>query len=191
MQRLLLGSWALLLAVAACGGTAPAPESPVDVDASAEPIASGTNDSAPSPADEAAPSASATDEASESARASAGAPASKEDIQAVLQLVLEDEELTPFLHLEEPGRFPVKIAGSLPSGLELVKATKPVEIVDTAEGKKKPVIVFTEIDVGPSRAQVRYRYDVEQVKGASTLEKRDGRWVLVRSRITERQELER
>jgi hypothetical protein len=104
----------------------------------------------------------------------------------VLQLVIEDQELTPFLHLEQPDRFPLRVAGNLPPGLELTKATKPVEIVDAAEGKKKPVIVFTEIEVSPARATVRYRYDVEGVKGSCTLEKRDGHWVLAKSRITER-----
>lgn len=180
MKRFLFGLGACLLA---CGASAPPAESPADVESSAADAAA-----EPEPAEKAEAEPESTPAA---ARASEGAPATKEDIQAVLQLVVEDEELTPFLHLEQPDRFPLKIAGDFPPGLELVKATKPVEIVDAAEAKKKPVIVFTEIDVGPSRAQVRYRYDVESVKGASTLEKRDGHWVLVKSRITERQELKR
>ena len=181
MTRSRLGPCVCLVACIACGGSAPAVDSPADLEPTATPDAEVGSEQ---------PSPDATEPA-ESTPASAGALATKEDIQTVLQLVLEDEELTPFLHLEQPARFPVKIAGNLPPGLTLVKATQPVEIVDVAEAKKKPVIVFTEIDVGPSRASVRYRYDVEAVTGSSTLEKRDGRWVLVRSRITERQELKR
>src|SRR5690348_17343490 len=39
-----------------------------------------------------------------------GEPAAADDVQAVLQLVIDDEALQPFLHLEQPGRFPLRIA---------------------------------------------------------------------------------
>src|SRR3954452_20044608 len=48
----------------------------------------------------------------------AGAPASDEDVTAILQLVVNDPELDNYLHLGEPGRFPLQLAGErLPSGL--------------------------------------------------------------------------
>ncbi|HEY8943155.1 MAG TPA: hypothetical protein VIM73_02785 [Polyangiaceae bacterium] len=166
----------------ACGGSGAPAESAAGVEevpeASSEPA-----DSTPMPASEEPPSP-ASDAATPASET--GAPASKEDVQAILQLVLDDEELTPFLRLERPDRFPLRIAGDLPPGLELTKATKPVEIVDASEGKKKPVVVFTELSIGPQQANVRYRYDVEGVRGSCTLDKREGRWVLARSRITSR-----
>jgi hypothetical protein len=177
--------WCLCVFLIACGGgagAAPA-ESPADVEG-------GDGQPAESSSSAAASDAGAADAAPKAEPAAAAGEATKEDVQAVLQLVIDDEELNPFLHLDQPDRFPLKVAGSFPAGLELVKATKPVEIVDAAaaKGGKKPVpvLVFTEIDVQPTRASVRYRYDIEGVKGACTLEKREGRWVLAKSRITER-----
>jgi hypothetical protein len=73
----------------------------------------------------------------------------------------------------------------LPQGIELTKATKPVVIVAEGDVDKKPVIVFTELKIAGDDASVRYRYDVEKVRGSSTLKRRDKQWVLVRSRVTE------
>jgi len=168
--------------VAACGG-APA-KSAADADAEAEAEADADTDTTA-----ASDGASESPEGPAPARAepdSAATPASKEDVQAVLQLVIDDEELTPYLHLERSDRFPIRIAGELPPDLALTKATQPVQVVDAAEAKGKPVIVFTEISVAGENASVRYRYDVEGVRGSATLSKRDGRWVLARSRVTAR-----
>ncbi len=114
------------------------------------------------------------------------APATVNDAQEVLQLVIDDEALNPYLHLDKPDRFPLRIAGSaLPAGVELTKATKPVIIVADPASEKKPVLVFTEIKIEGDDASVRYRYDVENVRGSSALKRREGRWVLLRSRVTE------
>jgi hypothetical protein len=108
-------------------------------------------------------------------------------VQEVLQLVIDDEALTPYLHLEQPDRFPLRVATrNLPKGIELVKATKPVVLVDDPEADKKPTLAFMEVDVKKDTASVRYRYDVEGVRGACTLERRDGRWNLKKSRVAER-----
>ena len=113
-------------------------------------------------------------------------PASNQDVQTVVQLVIDDEALQPYLHLDKPDRFPFRVAGSdLPQGIELTKATKPVVIVADPASEKKPVLVFTEIKVEGDEASVRYRYDVEKVRGSSTLKRREGHWVLTRSRVTE------
>lgn len=127
-------------------------------------------------------------EAAPEKSSNAGAPAaSNEDVRDVLQLVIDDDALAPYLHLDRPDRFPLRVAGTvLPQGIELTKATKPVVVVAPAEAEKKPTIVFTEIQVSGDDASVRYRYDVEKVRGSSTLKRRDGHWVLVRSRVSER-----
>jgi hypothetical protein len=181
--------WCLCAFLIACGGgsagSAPA-ESPADVDGAER---ADRADSPPVDSSAATSDAAGAEAAPKSDGPAATGEATKEDVQTVLQLVIDDEELNPFLHLDRPDRFPLKVAGSFPPGIALVKATKPVEIVDAAEAKgdkPKPVLVFTEIEVQPARATVRYRYDIEGVKGACTLEKREGRWVLAKSRITER-----
>jgi hypothetical protein len=113
-------------------------------------------------------------------------PASNQDVQSVLQLVIDDEALEPYLHLDKPDRFPFRIAGSeLPQGLDLTKATKPVVFVADPASEKKPVLVFTEIKVDGDQASVRYRYDVEKVRGSASLKRVDGHWVLKRSSVTE------
>jgi hypothetical protein len=114
-----------------------------------------------------------------------GGLATPEEIQAVLQLVLDDEALEPYLRLGEPGRFPLRIAGEIPGGLDLVKATKPVQIVEGPKDKKDAVLVFTEVKLSGKKASVRYRYDVEGLRASATLEKVEGRWTLKRSRLTE------
>jgi hypothetical protein len=113
---------------------------------------------------------------------------SADDATAVLELVVNDPELDPYLKLGEPGRFPLKIAGSsLPANLKLVKATKPVEIVSGAKDKKDPVLVFTEIEISGKKASVRYRYDIEGIRGSASLTKGQYGWELTQSRVVEHQ----
>lgn len=141
-------------------------------------------DSPPSEA-EAAAEQPATHEAATKPKDNAG-PATHEDVQAVLQLVIDDEALEPYLHLDRAERFPLRVAGKdLPADLELVKATKPVIWVADASSEKKPVLVFTEVTVDGDEASVRYRYDVEKIHGSASLRRRDGHWLLARSRVTE------
>lgn len=117
----------------------------------------------------------------------ASGPVTDEDLNAILQLVINDEELDKVLNLTEPGRFPLKVAGeSLPAKLEIVKSTEPVKVVPGPESEKDAVLVFTEIDVTSSRASVRYRYDVEGIRGTASLSKGPHGWELVSSRIVER-----
>lgn len=170
----ILGSFAVLTA---CGGAAtPEPAEP-------------TSEAAPSEAEPAAASEAPAEAGAESAPAAASGEANADvaQVQEVLQLVLDDEALNPYLHLEQPDRFPLRVATrNLPPGIELIKATKPVVLVDKPDADKKPVLVFMEVDVKKDTASVRYRYDVEGIRGACTLERRDGRWVLKKSRVTER-----
>lgn len=171
-------AWLLaVLSSLACGGPPAAaahPETAADAPAANE----------PAPVDvEAAPAKS---DAAASDKPANGAPASDADVTAILQLVVDDPELDHYLHLGEPGRFPLQISGErLPSGLKLVKATEPVKIVDGPKSKKDAVLVITEIDVQGDRATVRYRYDVEGIRGNVTLAKLAHGWELKNSRLVE------
>jgi hypothetical protein len=185
-------AWApFILLALACGG----------------PAAPATSPGAPSEeADGKAPVSAAGDEASakpdapdaaDKPASSASAPASDDDVTAILHLVVDDPELDVYLHTGDPGRFPLKLSGDkLPSGLKLVKATKPVEIVDGPKTKKDAVLAITEIDVQGDKATVRYRYDIEGIRGTVTLAraphtKRVGatsdaaHWELKNSRVVE------
>jgi hypothetical protein len=113
-------------------------------------------------------------------------PDQGDDVHAVLQLAIDDGELDQYLKLGEPGRFPLKIAGSaVPSNIELIKATKPVIVTQPPSDKKDPVLVVTEIDIQGKDATVSYRYDVEGIRGTAFLKKTPHGWELSRSRIVE------
>jgi len=179
-MRTRLAAWLPLIAlVLACGGPgAPAesPEAPA-ADAPAD-KPSGEGEGAVTAPDKAdAPSAD---------KPAAGAPVSDEEVTTILQLVINDPELDQYLHLGEPGRFPLQLSGErLPSGLKLVKATEPVKVVDGPKSKKDAVLVITEIDVQGERASVRYRYDIEGIRGNVSLTKKAHGWELKNSRLVE------
>lgn len=169
------------LCVMACGPKAE-PETASDAaDESAEgsePAADATGDEQadadmPASSDEPAPAA--------------GTPASADDAQKLLQLTLEDPELDGYLKLEEPGRFPLKISGELPPNLSLIKGNKPVEFVASPD-KGAPVLVITALELSGKTATIRYRYDVEGVRGTATLTKTPHGWELSNSRIVQHQE---
>ncbi len=121
------------------------------------------------------------------AKESDATPANQgDDTHAVLQLTLDDTELDQYLKLGEPGRFPLKIAGSaVPQNIELVKATKPVVVTSPPASKKDAVLVVTEIDIKGNDATVSYRYDIEGIRGTAYLKKTPHGWELTRSRIVE------
>jgi hypothetical protein len=160
-----------------CGG-------PAEPAASPEPAAAG--ESALSGADaggDAAQPAAAGD--GEKSAVSAG-PASDDDINAILQLVVDDPELDKHLNLGQPGRFPLQISGeNLPGSLKVVKATEPVKVVGPPKSKNDAVLVLTEIDIKGDKATVRYRYDVEGIRGTVTLSKSSHGWELRNSRLVE------
>ncbi len=163
-----------------CAGGSPNPEAPDDSDELYEddPVEQTAANDKAGPADE------AEDEAPTSSEG--GGAATPEDMKEILQLVINDEALDPYLHLEEPGRFPLQISGSdLPSGIELVKNTQPVKVVPEPDSKQAPVLVFTSIDATSSVARIKYRYDVEGVRGSATVKKLEGRWQLSNSRVSE------
>jgi len=121
------------------------------------------------------------------AKRSDAAPSNQgDDVHAVLQLTVDDPELDQYLKLGEPGRFPLKIAGSaVPPNIALVKATKPVVVSQPPASKKDAVLVITDIEIKGSDATVSYRYDVEGIRGTAYLKKSPHGWELTRSRIVE------
>ena len=163
----------LALIVSACGGSA----KPAATE-SAEPAAEAPEASESAEAPKEADKAPADKEESTSTSEATG-----DDRQAVLQLVLDDEELGKYLRVTEPGRFPLKVSGSdIPKGL--TKAAKPIEIVDSPS-PKAAVLVITSVEIGGKHASVSYRYDIEGIKGTTTLDKGPRGWEILRSRIVE------
>lgn len=118
----------------------------------------------------------------------AAEPASSEDLQQALQVVLQDESLLGELKLGEPGRFPLKISGSsLSGGLELKAHSEAVEVISApTDTKTVAVLIFTHIDITSRQGTFKYRYDIEGVRGTSYVEKNDqGIWELKSSRFSE------
>ena len=168
------------LCLASCAGGAPEANAPDESEELYEDDAVEQNFAGKDKSDDDEAEGSASEDLSPSG------PATQEDMQAILQLVINDEALDPYLKLEEPGRFPLKISGSeIPSGLELMKNTKPVQLVPPPGKKEDAVLVFTNIDADSKMARVKYRYDIEGVRGSATVKKLDGRWQLSNSRVTE------
>jgi hypothetical protein len=124
------------------------------------------------------------DVASDTAAPTSSGEISAADLSAALQLVLEDEAIQPYLKLEEPGRFPLKVGGDLPPGLTLTKNTKPVVFV-TAGSSDKAAIVFTSIESSSDKVSVRFHFEDAGTRGAATVEKHEGRWEIKNSRVTE------
>lgn len=184
--------WALyccvLVCSIACGGGNKDAASPADADSETEGTA----------ASETAASGEDGAEDTSNVRKAAGTPDAKggpapdtatqstDDATAILQLVVNDPELDPYLKLGEPGRFPLKVSGSaLPAGVKLVKSTEPVQVVPGAKDKKDPVLVFTEVEISGKKASVRYRYDIEGIRGSASLTKGQYGWELTNSRVVE------
>jgi hypothetical protein len=170
--------WFTLL-VLGCGAKEPV-KSAANAETSA-PSTEAQKEAAPTPA--ATPAAATKPEPS----AAPAGPASPEDMREVLQAVIDDEALTPYLHLEQRGRFPLRVsAKGLPQGIQLTKMTKPVVLVDDAGADpKKPLFVFTEIEIKGGEATVRFKYDIEGVRGFATLNKPYGHWAIKQSRVNE------
>ncbi|HEV8550720.1 MAG TPA: hypothetical protein VGQ57_16860 [Polyangiaceae bacterium] len=132
------------------------------------------------------PANTVRESAGDAKRSEAAAPSQGDDVHAVLQLAVDDQELDQYLKLGEPGRFPLKIAGSaVPQNIELIKATKPVVVTSPPSNKKDAVLVVTDIDIKGNDATVSYRYDIEGIRGTAYLKKSAHGWELTRSRIVE------
>ncbi|HWP10015.1 MAG TPA: hypothetical protein VNN72_29935 [Polyangiaceae bacterium] len=174
------------LALGACATASNAHEkSPADE--SSHESSSSSDDTGDEPSKPAPSSKSNVRESAGDAKRDDAAPPNQgDDVHAVLQLTVDDTELDQYLKLGEPGRFPLKIAGSaVPQNIELVKATKPVVVTTPPSSKKDAVLVVTDIDIKGTDATVSYRYDVEGIRGTAYLKKTAHGWELTRSRIVE------
>ena len=184
MSRLTISVVAIALFLAGCGKPPAEPETAADE--SAEHTDSSSDEGKPAAAgdpDENVREAG-TIKSDPMAAAQPAGPAN--DTVAVLQLAIDDPELDPYLKLGEPGRFPLKISGSsVPSGSELTKSTKPVEVVGAPAKKTDPVLVITAVEITGATGTVSYRYDVEGIRGTAYLKKGSRGWELSRSRIVE------
>lgn len=188
-----IGSWrskglffglALVLAGCATSGQHEHEHSPADETASPPPDEK--SDEQPPPKADDKPFDNTRQRAGDAKRSNEATTNQGDDTHAVLQLTVDDTELDQYLKLGEPGRFPLKIAGSaVPQNIELVKATKPVVVSQPPASKKDAVLVITEIDIKGSDATVSYRYDVEGIRGTAYLKKSPHGWELTRSRIVE------
>lgn len=181
-----LGSAWFAALLIGCGGATPEAETPVEE----PPPEAALEQRDGAPEDEALEDEALEDEASAEMGedgASSSDSLSPEDFQAALQIVIQDDALQNAMNLTEPGRFPIKISGEgLPSNLQLTAGEKAVEIVPAPEDpKKEPVLVFSKIDVSGNRVSFKYRYDIEGMRGTSTVSKKDGIWELKASRISE------
>lgn len=157
-----------------CASATPEPEAPVEEPAlETSPEPSGSE-----------PAPEATEESAESSSSESITP---EDFQAALQVVIQDDALQTAMNLTEPGRFPIKISGEgLPANLKLTAGEKAVEVVLTpADPKKEAVLIFSKVEISGNRVSFKYRYDIEGVRGTSTVAKKDGVWELKASRISE------
>lgn len=166
--------WLVLLAIG-CGGQTGEAESPE-----------------PASEDEVLESVERTGESSEPGAApglkasAAQTEPTGDDVSSILQLVIEDPELDPYLKLGEPGRFPLKLHGEkVPGGVKLIKGAEPVQIVDAPKTSKDPVLVVTELDLEGTTATVRYQYGAEGIRGTARLNKTSHGWELKSSRIVE------
>lgn len=171
----------LLAALAGCGGSQTEPQEPEQESASS--LDSASSDETDDSLDL---DASGADDGGTSDASMDAPPATPQDFEAALQLVMGDEALLNALNLEEPGRFPIKIAGAdIPRSIEVQAATKAVEVVSPPEDPKtEPVLVFTKIELSGTEGTFKYRYDIEGVRGTTTVVKTGERWELKSSRIS-------
>jgi hypothetical protein len=180
--------WIGLLALAVgCGKSTPEAESAADE--SSEASESSGDEGSPKPSADAEERDDGVKETGK-LKSTSGGPApgaqSANDQVAILQLVIDDPELDPFLKLGEPTRFPLKMSGSaIPQGIELIKSTKPVVFVAAPKDKSDPVLVVTSLEIDGKSATVSYRYDVEGIRGTASLKKGEVGWELTRSRVVE------
>jgi hypothetical protein len=175
-----------VIVVTACGKGSPPPESAADGASEGEPVGASESSTPSAEGEERDDGVKETGKLKSSSGGPTATSQSGNDQQAILQIVIDDPELEPYLKLGEPGRFPLKLSGSaVPQGIELTKSTKPVVFVAAAKDKTDPVLVVTSFEVQGNTATVSYRYDVEGIRGTASLKKGELGWELSRSRVVE------
>lgn len=166
------------MAILACAcGTATPKAQPETPDTTAAP-----ETEAPAELEPAASEPSDAEPATEATETALG----DDDIASVVGQVLGDPDLDRYLHLDKPGRLPVKISGpGLPAKLDVIKGSYEVKVVDGPKSDKDPVLVFTKIERDGDSVRLRYRYDVEGIRGSAVVLEKDGAWRLGANRVIE------
>lgn len=176
--------WLAITGLAAACGASPAAE-PEAPEVPSEPAESETVES---PAD--APTESGDAESGDvpdEQGASGSAELGADDLEDVIRQVLEDPGLDRYLHLDQPGRLPIKLAGpGLPAKLSIIKGGYEVKVVEGPANAKDPVLVFTKIEKDGDSVRLRYRYDVEGLSGSAVVFRKDGAWRLGANRLIEK-----
>lgn len=109
------------------------------------------------------------------------------DLEAALQALFGDPGLIGYLHLDKPGRAPLKVFGEkLPPKLGVIVGSHQVKVVAEPKSKKDPVLVFTKLERTGDEAKVFYRYDIEGVEGRATIVKAGEKWELKANRLVEK-----
>ncbi len=105
----------------------------------------------------------------------------------MLQQLLDDPDLEQYLHLNKAGRLPLKISGpDLPEKLKLHKGGYDVKIVEEPKSAKEAVLVLTKIERDGSQVRLRYRFDVEGIRGSALVFEKGGTWRLRSNRVIEK-----
>jgi hypothetical protein len=176
MQR---SVWVTLMLTLGCGGGGQPPQTSDDVSGPEAPAMASAEDTESVPDSEEEPQSGGGDDGASSVSLS------DEDVATMLQRVIDDEEVTSYLRLGEPGRLPLKVSGDvIPSGAELVKGEAVERVDEPAEGDA--VLEFTSVEPVGDKVNVRFRFDVEGVKGSVTFQQGLRGWEILRSRITQR-----
>jgi hypothetical protein len=185
------GRAGLILAALAlsCGGGAAGSPEPATSQAVADPPA---QQDEPAVAPEPTSESPETDAPGDTAGGDSDAPAATttpegDTLKAAVQALLDDPDLGNYLHLDKPGRLPIKVAGAaLPSKLDVHKGGRVVEVVKEPDSPKAAVLVFTRVEQQGNLVRLRYRYDIEGIRGSATVARKDGRWLLTSNRVLER-----
>ena len=109
------------------------------------------------------------------------------DVREICGLTLGLPSLRPYFHSDQPGRLPVRVAiydvMRLPLDIEMFGKKVTFAHPEALEGE--PFLVFTTFEKGEGKALVRFRYDVEGVRGEARFVKKEGRWVVARDSVVE------
>jgi len=190
-QRL---GWLAILVLCGCGGGTAAGGGPETgglaegEQSPAESEATDTGDPAAATTEEGASGegSSSSDDTGGSAESVVGT-LEGEELESVLQSVLSDPELVDNLHVNKPGRAPLKVAGpNLPAKMKVVVGSHDIKVVDEPTSKKDAVLVFTKIERTGDQVRLRYRFDVEGITGSATVFRKNGRWTLAANRVIEK-----
>jgi hypothetical protein len=175
--------WALVLIWASACGASPPPEPEV----AESPDAPEPSEPAESASDTPAETGEAEAEPPPEAESGASATLGPDDLEDVIRQVLEDPGLDGYLHLDQPGRLPIKLSGpGLPAKLPIIKGGYEVKVVDGPANPKDPVLVFTKIEKDGESVRLRYRYDIEGLSGSAVVFRKDGAWRLGANRVIEK-----